>query len=620
MSATGIDRGECAKVLGCYEQKRAHYAEEAQSAAQCLARLGNWRLAMFSLALVPLGAGLLLDGPLRWSIGIALVPLLALVSLVTRSAAADAARRDAELARAWYDDGLLRLRGEHAGHGDPGTTFRDDQHPYASDLDLFGTGSLYERLARTRTARGATALAHMLLAPPPDVQQIHAAQAAVQELRPRLAFREQLSRVAGEATRATDGTKVRAWFDLPVTPIRPWHRASWVVTSMVSTLTIAGWWFGPLPGWVAVVALLLQWLALRPHRAFIVQELTQAERAGQELSLLRRLIRTVAAVSFAASRLRTAKARLSSVGRTPDQILGALERRATTIESLANPFFVPFALLWGLPAHLAFAVQRWRSAYAEDCRAWADAVADVEALASLASYAYEVPDACVPTVVDTTLHLRASDLCHPLLHADCVPNDIDLSSAAAWVVSGSNMSGKSTLLRTVGVSVVLAQAGAPVRASSFSCSPMRVGASLHVQDALQDGISRFQAELLRLRAIYDLCTAGPTLFLIDEMLAGTNSHDRRVGANAVVRALLDRQAIGLLTTHDLALTRLDDPRLKNVHFSDHFEGDKLVFDYRMREGVVTHSNALALMKVIGLPVPPETASRTTDGRADKNAL
>ena len=175
-----------------------------------------------------------------------------------------------------------------------------------------------------------------------------------------------------------------------------------------------------------------------------------------------------------------------------------------------------------------------------------------------------------------------------------------------WIVSGSNMSGKSTLLRTIGTSAVLAQAGAPVRARHLALTPLAVGASIRIVDSLQGGSSRFYAEITRLRRIVDLASGErPLLYLLDEILHGTNSHDRRIGAEAVVRSLVAAGAIGLVTTHDLALAKVADvlaPRAANVHFEDHLEEGRMSFDYRMRPGVVTRSNALALMRAVGLEV------------------
>jgi DNA mismatch repair ATPase MutS len=197
---------------------------------------------------------------------------------------------------------------------------------------------------------------------------------------------------------------------------------------------------------------------------------------------------------------------------------------------------------------------------------------------------------------------------HPLLPADrCVRNDVTLvGDKQLLIISGSNMSGKSTLLRTVGTNTVLGLSGAPVCAKRLRLSPLAIGASIRLQDSLQEGSSRFYAEILRLRQIADLSQGeSPALFLLDEILHGTNSHDRGIGAEAVVRNLLENGAIGMITTHDLALTQVAEalaPRAANVHFQDHLEDGEIAFDYRMHDGVVTKSNALELMRAVGLDV------------------
>ena len=273
--------------------------------------------------------------------------------------------------------------------------------------------------------------------------------------------------------------------------------------------------------------------------------------------------------------------------------------------------FVAVLVLWG--PHLALAVERWRRRHGVQVVEWLTAVGDVEALSSLATYAYEHPDDPFPTLADGFPAFEAEGLGHPLLPAaQMVRNDVRLGHPAQLlVVSGSNMSGKSTLLRSVGINAVLAFAGAPVRATRLTLTPLTIGATLRVQDSIQDGRSRFYAEITRLRQLADL-SAGttPLLFLLDELLHGTNSHDRLAGGTGVLKDLLDRGAIGLVTTHDMALAGIVDElaaRAANVHFEDQFEDGRIRFDYRMRPGPVARSNALALMQAIGLSVGTPTS-------------
>jgi DNA mismatch repair ATPase MutS len=295
-------------------------------------------------------------------------------------------------------------------------------------------------------------------------------------------------------------------------------------------------------------------------------------------------------------------------GISPSQHIAHLRRLVHLLDARRNQFFAGIAplLLWG--THCAFALEAWRAAVGPALGQWLAAIAEIEALSALATYSFEHPDDPFPDLCDTSPMFEGEQLGHPLLPASrCVRNDVRLDrERAVLIVSGSNMSGKSTLLRTVGINTVLALAGAPVRARHLRLSWLSLGASIRVQDSLQAGASRFYAEITRLRQIVDIAQLSPPLlFLLDEILHGTNSHDRLIGAEAVVRGLVDLGAIGLVTTHDLALSRIVDAsslRAANVHFEDHLEDGRMVFDYRMRPGIVEKSNALELMRAVGLKV------------------
>jgi len=234
------------------------------------------------------------------------------------------------------------------------------------------------------------------------------------------------------------------------------------------------------------------------------------------------------------------------------------------------------------------------------------ALGELEALQALAAYSFENPADPFPEMLDAEPCFEADDLGHPLLPADrCIGNNVCLNDGQRLlIVSGSNMSGKSTLLRTVGANAVLALAGAPVRARRLRASRLTLGATLRLQDSLLEGKSRFYAEVLRVRQLLDLSLAQPPLlFLLDELFSGTNSDDRRQGAEAVVRRFLDAGAVGMLTTHDLALTYLAEllgPRVVNVHFAEHFEAGEMTFSYKMQPGVLRNGNGVALMRALGI--------------------
>jgi DNA mismatch repair ATPase MutS len=261
---------------------------------------------------------------------------------------------------------------------------------------------------------------------------------------------------------------------------------------------------------------------------------------------------------------------------------------------------------------VGFAAEAWRARFGQSLRRWVEMCGEIEALLSLAAYSYEHPADPFPELIageniGTAFH--AEGLGHPLIPAErCVRNSVKLDDETrVLLVSGSNMSGKSTLLRTVGINAVLAMAGAPVRAKSLRLTQLSIGTRIRSTDSLQESRSGFYTEILHIREVFQLAESGklPLLFLFDELLEGTNSKDRRIGGEGLLRALLERGALGIVTTHDLALTDIGPSlgrHLRNMHFQDYVENGKMRFDYTLREGVVAKSNALELMRLIGLPL------------------
>jgi DNA mismatch repair ATPase MutS len=336
--------------------------------------------------------------------------------------------------------------------------------------------------------------------------------------------------------------------------------------------------------------------------------LDSVERPGRDLALLARMLSRVEEERFHAPRLAALRRALDTEGHPPSVQIGRLNRLVVLLDSRRNQLFAPVAalLLWG--TQLALAIEEWRSTTGPAVARWLTAVGEFEAFCALAGYSYEHPADPFPEVVEQGPCFEGTGLSHPLLpEARAVRNDLVLGGELrVLLVSGSNMSGKSTLLRTVGANAVLSMAGAPVRAKKLRISNVGLGASIRITDSLQAGSSRFYTEIKRLRQLVDLTREPrPLLFLLDELLHGTNSHDRRIGAEAVVKGFVERGAIGLLTTHDLALSRIAEnlaPRAANVHFEDHIEDGKIAFDYRLRQGVVQKSNALELMRSVGLEV------------------
>jgi hypothetical protein len=504
-----------------------------------------------------------------------------------------------------YLRGLSRLDDRWAGTGRDGAMFREG-HPYAGDLDLFGPASLFELLNTTRTEIGELTLADWLRGPAP-LAEVRARQAAIDELRPMLDFKEDVAVLASESPVGRTGP-LSAWAGSPAVHFAPALRLALAACALVTIgLIVLVYRDLAAPEW------LFAWLFAETGFAAIWRRpfhrvLHGIDTPERDLGLLAGLLARVESESFTSPRLSALHQTLLTAGVPPSKRIAQLRTLVSWLDSTHNMMFAPIAFILLLRQQLAIAIDRWHAAYGPAIGEWLRALGEAEALAALATFAYERPDNPFPELADGGPVYDAEGLGHPLMAAAvAVRNDVRLGDGGPRVilVSGSNMSGKSTLLRSVGVSVVLALAGAPVAARRLRLSPLVLGATLHVEDSLQAGHSRFYAEILRIRAIADAARGPmPLLFLLDEILHGTNSHDRRIGAEGIVRALVGLGAIGLVTTHDLALTELPATLSSavNMHFEDRLEHGKMIFDYRMRPGVVEHSNALELMRAIGLDV------------------
>ena len=588
---------------------RAEYRRRAdrhrERAAEAGRREESISRARLGVALAAALMAWLVLGAVRLSAVWLVVPAAAFAALLVVHARVRRRRRRAERGVAFYERGLARLEGQWAGAGRTGARFLDPHHPYADDLDIFGEGSLYELLCGARTIMGEETLAAWLLAPS-DLPSVRARQAAVQELTPRLDLREDLAVLGEEVAARVRPDALVALATSAVRAAGPRLRLGALAVSAATLGAVALWSAGWAPPTVAFGALALQGVVHWRLR----ERVRDAERAvaghGPDLDLLATVLERFEREPLTSPPLVQLRDDLATEGKRPSQAIRRLRLLVDLFDSRRNQFFAPVALLTMWDVHGALAIEAWRARHGASVTAWLTAVGQLEALCSLAGFAWEHPADVYPGVDEGEARFEAEGLGHPLMpEARCVRNDVALGGATrVLIVSGSNMSGKSTLLRAVGVNAVLALAGAPVRATRLRLSSVSVGGTLRIRDSLQEGTSRFYAELVRLRDLVRIADGPiPLLFLLDEILHGTNSHDRRLGAAAVVSGLVQRGAIGLVTTHDLALSEVaNDPgvRAANVHFEDRLEDGQMVFDYRMRPGIVRTSNALALMRTLGL--------------------
>ncbi len=590
------------------EEYRSRLAERrllATREQKLFRSIGNARLAT---GIIGVGMCFFVFGEVLISFWWLAIPLVLFFLLVVLHARVVERLERANRAVLFYERGLERLEDRWVGKGETGDRFRNPAHLYEDDLDIFGKGSLFELLSQARTRSGEDALAAWLLAPAAR-EEAAARQAAVLELRPGLDLREELA-VLGDAVRSTmDPEAVARWGEAPEVrfPIGAPVIALILGTSVAVTF---GLYMAQVSSRTPFLAALLVELGYAFFLGSRTLEVSAAVNSpARDLALLGKLLERLENEPFRAPLLQRMQAELKASGLVASEEIGRLRRLVARLDWQRNLLFTPIALaiLWG--AQVAMAIERWRRRSGPHIRAWIAGVGRFEALFALAGYSHEHPDNTFPELKEVNGGcFEAAGLCHPLLpESQCVPNDLRLGGELRLlIVSGSNMSGKSTLLRSVGLNTVLAWAGAPVCATRLVISPLTVGASIRVQDSLQDGRSRFYAEITRLREIVNLAAQPRTvLFLIDELLSGTNSHDRRIGAGAIVRTLIDRGAIGMITTHDLALAHIAEDlagRAANVHFADTFQDGRLHFDYRLSPGVVERSNALDLMRSVGLDV------------------
>jgi len=582
-----------------YETRRATRSADVARLESVEARLANLRLILFVAAALALWflAGRV---PLLGILAPAAVVFMAMVVVHERT------KNQLDRARAavrYYETGLDRLEYRFAGSGVTGNRWLDETHPYAIHLDIFGVGSLYEFLCGSRTVSGRETLARWLLEPA-DAEEILARQSAATELAPRLDLREDLAVLDTVVLDAFASEEVVAWGAGPdLLSLGPARIAALGLSALTIAAAIAGFWFGAAPlVWVLVINLLF-WRSVRRRVEAVIKA---AERPTEALRLIHGTLARLEQETFECERLRRISRSLGDHEPPPSEGLETLIRRLNALEARQNDLFLPvaLALLWGTNG--AFAIEGWRQKHGPQIGTWIEAVGELEALLDLGRLAYERPDYCYPTLRADARAFRADGIAHPLLGA-CTPNDVALGDGLdLLVVTGSNMSGKSTLLRTVGVNAVLAQAGAPVRAKAMELSPLAIGASIRTLDSLQDGASRFYAEIHAIKRAMDAAeNEPPGLFLLDELLHGTNSHDRRIGAESILAGFLERGALGIATTHDLALAAIADEledRALNAHFEFSIEGDEIQFDYTLHPGVVQTGNALAIMRAAGLEI------------------
>lgn len=601
-----------------YRERCARFAALRDAAERRQRAVSYARLAVFVLAVTCGLLGFFRDWPpgipLAWAGVAAFVVLVLYHERVHQQR-----RRYAELWRI-DDEAVRRVARDWDSLPAHAPVAVPERHPYAGDLDLFGHASLFQLLGSVATPRGAATLAAWLAAPAPP-ETVRERQAAVVELAPRLDLRDELTlqgRLMG--TTQPDPEPFLAWAeDAPWLIHRPWLVWLSRLLPVATLLLLAAWIVGllPYPLWLAGVVgnvILDQVWGGRVDR--ILSHVAGQAGAVQHYAVLFDLL---AGLEWQSPALRRLQQVLVTDGVAAQRQARSLGWRVRLTYMRLSQFYLPVQWLTLWSFHTLVLLERWQQAAGPHVRGWLASLGEVEALAALAGLAHDNPDWTFPELAaDDSATFEARALAHPLLPAaGRMANDVTVGPAGTvLVVTGSNMSGKSTLLRAIGVNVVLAQAGGPVCAEWLRLPPLTLHTSMRIQDSLAQGVSYFMAELQDLKRVVDSAEAarasgGPTLlYLLDEILQGTNTAERQVASRQILLHLVAQGAIGAVSTHDLTLA--DDPALavaaRPIHFTESFErtaeGTTMTFDYRLRPGPSTSTNALRLMELVGLKLAP----------------
>jgi len=604
------DRPSPAAVHSSLHQR---FATEAEAHERLGHRIALLRLSTFLAGAVLTAAGVWERSGLQLGLGLLLLAGFAAAVVwdrrVSNALAAAEARRDL------HQRHLSRLSLGWREFQNRGQSLLPPDHAYAWDIDLLGPGSLFQRIDVSHTVHGERTLARWL-GEAAEPETIAARQAAVQELAAAVELRQELEAAgvggtrAGDANEKLDGSSFEQFSRLPsYFEGRPWLTPTIFVLPPLTALGYALGSQGAIPGasWLLPLSLQLSLLfasGRATRRAFNLA----AARQGV-VEAFEKMLQVVEAARFDSPLMQQMQARLSPDGSSIAAQMRRLRSWASAAELRKQGLlyiFINPVTLWDL--HVLRGLERWNRDVGRHTGRFFEALGELEALCALATLRFLEPDSHLPEVVDDDRPLSAQALGHPLLEPGArVCNDLQLEGpGSALIVTGSNMAGKSTLLRALGLNAALALAGGPVCAARMTLPPLRLRASMRIQDSLQEGASYFHAELSKLRSVVaDAEARPPVLFLLDELLRGTNARARHIGARAVLEHLLERSGTGLVATHDVALSRMEqaaDKKIRNAHFTDVVTDGEMRFDYRLQPGVVRTSNALRLLALAGIDV------------------
>lgn len=547
------------------------------------------------------------------SIIILIVPAVLFIMLLNKHSKLRYNRKCSTLICEINESSLKRLKGEWKAFEDNGEEFIDINHDYSKDLDIFGKGSLFQCINSANTYLGRQKLSKILKAPDYGIEEIYDRQEAVKELSENLGWRQ---RFMAEGKIAADKNKnpelLFKWGKersnlfcntkfIAMSRILP---AITIVTILLYSLK------GNIPYYLPLILIGIQVIILRLNAKESNKVLSLVYKYKKDIEVYNKMIKLIEKKKFKSKYLIALKESLISKDKvTTTQQIDKLSRIVNLISDRSNFFYhlINIITLWEY--HCLIRLENWKKESGGFMEQWLSTIAELEALSSLAILKYDNPEWIMPEIGKSVLIFKAKNIGHPLLSKNRICNDLDLrKNPSILLITGSNMSGKSTLLRTAGINLVLAYAGAPVCAEVFSCSIMNIYTCMRISDNLEENISSFYAELLRIRKLIDAANRKePVFFLLDEIFRGTNSKDRHTGAKVLIERLSKENALGMVSTHDLELSDIEkmNSKVKNYHFREYYRNNEINFDYKLRPGVSTTRNAIYLMRMAGIDIENE---------------
>jgi len=587
------------ELLSFYKKRSNQFESTLEVAKKGINNISNLRLATaVGFLIVTYFA---FTSPILWIASTLL--LVAFILLVLRHSRMFEQKTHLENLRRINEHEAKSLTGDASGFAN-GSEFIDPHHPYTHDLDIFGDGSLFQSVSRCNTVRGKTRMAGRLSDALLDHDDILANQVAIKELAEKTEFRQHFQAAGLEMNEQShDYDELLAWLKVPsILYTKEWFKILLYALPAATLLCIVGAFFSPLLKSLAILLAIIQWgiLGLYIKRVNVFHEYISRKKAILEkYARLLHFLQTEEFTSPLMQKLAASATEADVKVKTLASLVSSFNARLNAMTNL----FVNSLLMFDL--QYVYRLEKWKDENASNLKIWLDVISEAEVLSSFGTFSFNHPS-FVYAKIEKDLVVDGDGIGHPLIvENECVTNDLQIDKEQSVVIiTGANMAGKSTFLRSMGVNLVLALNGAVVCATSFRCPVVQMRTGMRTADSLKEHQSYFYAELNRLKSIMDeLRLDKPLFILLDEILKGTNSTDKQLGSIALVRQLLKHPCLALIATHDLTLGDLENeyPRqIRNFCFEPIIENDQLSFDYKLKPGLAQKMNATYLMKKMGI--------------------